>query len=158
MFEFFPVKALVSNFHLFLTEQLKGGIQALKWSQKEETEYLIQFQALKVPTNQCNGEAGDSFILIRKGREKTPFIPASKDGRETQTGWERGSTFADWLLGCHNSISQMVFDGEASGSAHLFYSSSWCWRDKSVGLSEVPSKGIKKSFRAEDNPSFCSLC
>lgn len=70
MFELVPVKASASNFHLVLTEQLKGGMQALKCSPKEQAEYLIQFRALKVSTNQRNGEADDSFILIRKGRER----------------------------------------------------------------------------------------
>lgn len=34
VFELVPVKASASNFHLFLTEQLKGGIQARKCSQE----------------------------------------------------------------------------------------------------------------------------
>lgn len=70
MFELVPAKAAVSNFNLFLTEQLKGRIQAQECSPTEQSEYLIWFQALKVPTNQQNGEADDSFILIRRRGEK----------------------------------------------------------------------------------------
>lgn len=51
MFELVPVKASAANFHLVLTEQLKGGMQALKRSPKEQAEYLIRFRALKVSTN-----------------------------------------------------------------------------------------------------------
>lgn len=51
-------------------EQLKGGMQALKCNPKEQAEYLIGLQALKVPAKQWDGEAGDSFILTRKQRGK----------------------------------------------------------------------------------------
>ena len=82
MFELVLVKASVSNFHLFLMEQLKGGIEALKCSPKEQTEYLILFQALKVPANQWKEATHDSFILIRKRREKSSQHMFSREVRQ----------------------------------------------------------------------------